>query len=168
MVERQGAWSASGWLTRVGGRAEPAPAPAAALRQHPEVHVLALLAVLAYDLPRHAGSKSGGPAAQLDLNGSLNGSRKTQTIMLCGVGMPSCATAAVPPICASVHGPCSFGIRPRPLRQNPSPRVNLGYTKGVLFQIDTADRFSRETLEKRLEKTPSNARCFAQGSSLMC
>jgi hypothetical protein len=27
---------------------------------------------------------------------------------------------------------------------------------------------SRETLEKRLEETPSNARCFAQGSSLMC
>ena len=27
---------------------------------------------------------------------------------------------------------------------------------------------SRETLEKRLEKTPSNACCFAQGSSLMC
>jgi hypothetical protein len=30
------------------------------------------------------------------------------------------------------------------------------------------DRFSRETLEERLEETPSNARCFAQGSSLMC
>jgi hypothetical protein len=46
-----------------------------------------------------------------------------------------------------------------------------GYsTKGKQIQIDTADRFSRETLEKRLEQTPSNARCFAQpqGSSLMC
>ena len=41
-------------------------------------------------------------------------------------------------------------------------------TKGNEFQIGAADRFSRETLEKRLEKTPSNARCFAQGSSLMC
>jgi hypothetical protein len=41
-------------------------------------------------------------------------------------------------------------------------------TKGILFQIGPADRFSRETLEKRLEETPSNARCFAQGSSLMC
>jgi hypothetical protein len=28
--------------------------------------------------------------------------------------------------------------------------------------------YPRETLEKRLDKTPSNARCFAQGSSLMC
>jgi hypothetical protein len=26
----------------------------------------------------------------------------------------------------------------------------------------------RETLGKRLEETPSNARCFAQGSSMMC
>jgi hypothetical protein len=41
-------------------------------------------------------------------------------------------------------------------------------TKGILFQIGYVDRFSRETLEERLEETPSNARCFAQGSSLMC
>ena len=41
-------------------------------------------------------------------------------------------------------------------------------TKGKQIQIGYVDRFSRETLEKRLEKTPSNARCFAQGSSLMC
>jgi hypothetical protein len=37
-----------------------------------------------------------------------------------------------------------------------------------LKKIGTADRTPRETLEKRLDKTPSNARCFAQGSSLMC
>jgi hypothetical protein len=41
-------------------------------------------------------------------------------------------------------------------------------TKGEPIQIWYVDWISRETLEKRLEKTPSNARCFAQGSSLMC
>ena len=41
-------------------------------------------------------------------------------------------------------------------------------TKGKLKKIDHADRTPRGTLEKRLEKTPNNARCFAQGSSLMC
>jgi hypothetical protein len=41
-------------------------------------------------------------------------------------------------------------------------------TKGKQLKICTADQTPRETLEKRLEKTPSNARCFAQGSSLMC
>ena len=41
-------------------------------------------------------------------------------------------------------------------------------TKGVLIQIGYVDRISRETLQKRLEETPSNARYFAQGSSLMC
>jgi hypothetical protein len=41
-------------------------------------------------------------------------------------------------------------------------------TKGGPIKIGGADRTPRETLEKRLEKTPSNARCFAQGSSLMC
>ena len=41
-------------------------------------------------------------------------------------------------------------------------------TKGEKVKIGTADRTPRETLEERLEKTPSNARCFAQGSSLMC
>jgi hypothetical protein len=40
--------------------------------------------------------------------------------------------------------------------------------KGKPIQIGYVDRISRETLEKRLEKTPNNARCFAQGSSLMC
>ena len=40
--------------------------------------------------------------------------------------------------------------------------------QGEKKKIGTADRTPRETLEKRLEKTPSNARCFAQGSSLMC
>ena len=41
-------------------------------------------------------------------------------------------------------------------------------TKGKKLQIGAADRTPRETLEERLEETPSNARCFAQGSSLMC
>ena len=41
-------------------------------------------------------------------------------------------------------------------------------TKGDPMKIGTADRTPRETLEKWLEKTPSNAHCFAQGSSLMC
>jgi hypothetical protein len=45
---------------------------------------------------------------------------------------------------------------------------SYGRTKGIQFQNGYVDRFSRETLEKRLDKTPSNARCFAQGSSLMC
>jgi hypothetical protein len=43
-------------------------------------------------------------------------------------------------------------------------------TKGdqlKVIKIDTADRTPRVTLEKRLDKTPINARCFAQGSSLM-
>jgi hypothetical protein len=34
--------------------------------------------------------------------------------------------------------------------------------------IGTADRTPRETLKERLAKTPSCARCFAQGSSLVC
>jgi hypothetical protein len=41
-------------------------------------------------------------------------------------------------------------------------------TKGDQLKIGAADRTLRETLEKRLEETPSNARCFGQGSSLMC
>jgi hypothetical protein len=41
-------------------------------------------------------------------------------------------------------------------------------TKGDPIKIGPADRTPRETLEKRLEKTPSNARCFAHGSSLLC
>ena len=41
-------------------------------------------------------------------------------------------------------------------------------TKGDQLKIGYVDRMSRETLEKRLEKTPSNAHCFAQGSSSMC
>jgi hypothetical protein len=41
-------------------------------------------------------------------------------------------------------------------------------TKGVVLKIDPADRTPRKTLEKRLEKTPINARCFAQGLCLMC
>jgi hypothetical protein len=41
-------------------------------------------------------------------------------------------------------------------------------TKGEKKQIGATDRTPRETLEGRLDKTPSNARCFAQGSSLMC
>ena len=40
--------------------------------------------------------------------------------------------------------------------------------KGELVKIDPTDRTPRETLEERLEKTPSNARCFAQGSPLVC
>jgi hypothetical protein len=40
--------------------------------------------------------------------------------------------------------------------------------KGPKLKIGTADRTPRETLEERLEKTLSNARCFAQGSSLVC
>jgi hypothetical protein len=39
----------------------------------------------------------------------------------------------------------------------------LPVTKGIKKKIDPADRTPRETLEKRLEETPSNARCFAQG-----
>ena len=46
--------------------------------------------------------------------------------------------------------------------------LNLVCTKGNELKIGNADRTPRETLEERLEKTPSNARCFAQGSSLMC
>jgi hypothetical protein len=41
-------------------------------------------------------------------------------------------------------------------------------TKGKKTIFCTTDRTPRETLEERLEKTPSNARCFAQGLSLMC
>ena len=41
-------------------------------------------------------------------------------------------------------------------------------TKGVLVKNEVADRTPRETLEEHLEKTPSDARCSAQGSSLMC
>jgi hypothetical protein len=41
-------------------------------------------------------------------------------------------------------------------------------TKGPQLKFGTADRIPRETLEARMEKTPSNAPCFAhQGSSLM-
>jgi hypothetical protein len=40
-------------------------------------------------------------------------------------------------------------------------------TKGETVKVGTTDRTPRETLEERLEKTPSNARCFAQGSSLL-
>jgi hypothetical protein len=40
-------------------------------------------------------------------------------------------------------------------------------TEDVLLKIDNADRTPRETLQERLEKTLSNARCFAQGSSSM-
>jgi hypothetical protein len=49
-------------------------------------------------------------------------------------------------------------------------RLRTGFrpTKGEELKIGAADRTPRETLEKRLEETPSNARCFAQGSSLMC
>jgi hypothetical protein len=36
------------------------------------------------------------------------------------------------------------------------------------LKIGTVDQTPRETLEERLEGTPSNARCFAQGSSSMC
>jgi hypothetical protein len=42
------------------------------------------------------------------------------------------------------------------------------YNKGEKKEIYIVDRISRETLEERLEEMPSNARCFAQGSSLMC
>ena len=46
--------------------------------------------------------------------------------------------------------------------------ANPPRTKGITIQIGAVDRTPRETLEERLEKTPSNARCFAQDSSLMC
>ena len=41
-------------------------------------------------------------------------------------------------------------------------------TRGPHVKVGNADRIPRETLEERLEKTPSNARCFAQEFSLMC
>jgi hypothetical protein len=41
-------------------------------------------------------------------------------------------------------------------------------TEGLQLKIDHTDRTPREMLLERLEETPSNARCFAQGSSLMC
>ena len=53
-------------------------------------------------------------------------------------------------------------------KQKKEKVVQSVLTKGKQIQIGYVDRISRETLEKRLEKTPSNARCFAQGSSLMC
>jgi hypothetical protein len=40
-------------------------------------------------------------------------------------------------------------------------------TEGDKVKIETADRTPRETLEERLEKTPSNARFFAQGVYLI-
>jgi hypothetical protein len=43
--------------------------------------------------------------------------------------------------------------------------VNVLKVKKV--KVDHADRTPRETLEKRLEEMPSNARCFAKGSSVM-
>ena len=52
----------------------------------------------------------------------------------------------------------------RPLRL----LVRYSRTKGPQLKIGTADQAPRKTLEERLEETPSNARCFAQGSSLMC
>jgi hypothetical protein len=57
--------------------------------------------------------------------------------------------------------------RARRARQKNPPAL-YSYTKGKKVKIDIADRTPRETLEKRLDKTPSSARCFAQGSSLMC
>ena len=41
-------------------------------------------------------------------------------------------------------------------------------TKGDPIKIGNVDRTPRETLEERLEETPNNARCFAQGWSLIC
>ena len=41
-------------------------------------------------------------------------------------------------------------------------------TKGETVKNDPQIGYLEERLEKRLDKTPSNARCFAQGSSLMC
>jgi hypothetical protein len=61
------------------------------------------------------------------------------------------------------HGPVL--PRVRALVFYPSSNVLL---KGLLLKIEHANRTPRETLEKRLEETPSNARCFAQGSSSMC
>jgi hypothetical protein len=46
--------------------------------------------------------------------------------------------------------------------------IEILNSKGNELKIDIANRTSRETLEERLEKTPSNAPCFAQGLSLMC
>jgi hypothetical protein len=47
-------------------------------------------------------------------------------------------------------------------------QIQKSGSKGDGVKIDRADRTPRETLEERLEETPSNARCFAQGSFLMC
>ena len=40
--------------------------------------------------------------------------------------------------------------------------------KGNQLKLDLTDWTPRETLEERLEKTSSDTRCFAQGSSLIC
>ena len=46
--------------------------------------------------------------------------------------------------------------------------VGPPHTKFIDRTVRARVGVSRETLEERLEKMPSNARCFAQGSSLMC
>jgi hypothetical protein len=48
-------------------------------------------------------------------------------------------------------------------------RLNSGTgTTDPQLKIGATDRTLRETLQERLDETPNNARCFAQGSSLMC
>jgi hypothetical protein len=49
-----------------------------------------------------------------------------------------------------------------------SSKFSTKQTKGVILKIDYRIWCAREMLQKRLNKTPSNARCFAQGSSLTC
>jgi hypothetical protein len=55
-------------------------------------------------------------------------------------------------------------------RAVPHKKTEVGppYTKFIDKTVRARVGISRETLEKRLEKTSSNARCFAQDSSLMC
>ena len=64
----------------------------------------------------------------------------------------------------SAQGPPKINLAP-PLSAYKDLTDTKFSTKGVLIQIGAADRTPRETLEERLEKTPSNAHCFAQGSS---
>ena len=61
---------------------------------------------------------------------------------------------------AVYHAPCTFKRRYAIIH---TFGHTLPVTKGIKEKIDPTDRTPRETLEKRLEETSSNARCFAQG-----
>ena len=52
----------------------------------------------------------------------------------------------------------------------PGITVNLNLLKVLIVVLKSEHEiwYPRETPEERLEETQSNARCFAQGSSLMC